>query len=382
MFWNIVGVSHSHKTFLELAPADYILEQYCWDFVDSKLDVFRIYFMQFEENISLASFTTFKIGGNARFFVRVKNEEELIEAISFAENKRLPFFMLGGGSNLLVSDSGYSGLVIKNEIGGINFEDSDGKVFVWAGSGVVWDALVEETVRRGLYGLENLSAIPGTVGAAPVQNIGAYGGEVRNSIRFVRIYEVEKKEIRLLSKEDCQFGYRDSIFKHEGGRRFVIVSVCFELEKNGVLHTDYKDLKNYFESKKITDPTLRDVREAIVSIRKSKMPDWSKVGTAGSFFKNPVVTPTDFEKLKKTYPELPAFDDPHGVKISAAWILDKVCGFRGYRLGAVGVHENQALVLVNYGGGSAEDVKKLALEMQKKVKERTGVSIDNEVVIL
>ena len=345
--------------------------------------------MIIKENVSLAPFTTFRIGGAARFFVQVGNVNELKEAVVFAVEKNIPIFVLGGGSNVLISDSGFDGLVIKNEIKGISEEAGAGTssdfVRIIAGAGENWDDLVKYTVEeKGLYGLENLSWIPGTVGASPVQNIGAYGAEAKDTIEWVEVYNPTTAKIEKLSNVDCLFGYRDSIFKHER-KNDIILRVAFLLKKNGKLSLEYKDLQKYFEERKST-PSLCVVRDAVVEIRKNKLPDLSKVGTAGSFFKNQTILKSEYEKLLEKYPAMPAFpvdqkseSGQEQVKIPTAWILDNVCGFKGLRRGEVGVHENQALVLVNFGNGTAQEIKALADEMITSVKEKTGISIAPEV---
>ncbi len=340
--------------------------------------------MKIQENISLASYTTFKIGGPARFFCAVTSEEELIEAVKFAQTKKLSILVLGGGSNMLVSDAGYAGLVIKNEIKGIENkpEATDGgeaTILASVGAGESWDGFVEHAVSRGLFGLENLSAIPGTVGAAPVQNIGAYGAEVSQTIESVRALDTTSMTFVVLPNNDCRFGYRDSIFKKERGR-YIVTSVTFKLTNAGVLRTDYKDVMEYFDKRNITAPLLADVRHAVVEIRTAKLPDWKKWGTAGSFFKNPSVTATQFAELKAKYPDLPGYPEDDGsVKVSLGWILDKVCDARGLSIGPVGTYGKQALVIVSQAGARAEDVLALSQELMRRVKDKTGIVIEAEV---
>ena len=337
--------------------------------------------MTIKENVLLAPYTTFRIGGTARFFVQAKSVAEVIEAVDYAEKNNLKYFVLGGGSNLLISDNGFDGLVIKNEIAGIVEEGNR----IISGAGEGWDDFVKYTVEeKGLYGLENLSLIPGTVGASPVQNIGAYGIEVKDTIEWIEVYNPKTKAIEKLSKADCNFGYRDSIFKHER-KGNIILRVAFTLSKNGKLSLDYKDIKNYFANK-LSTPSLCDMRNAIIDIRINKLPDISKVGTAGSFFKNSTIPKNEYQKLLEKYPATPAFpveqksaSGEDQVKIPTAWILDNVCGFKGLRREDVGVYENQALVLVNFGKGTAEEIRALADEMIASVKEKTGISISPEV---
>lgn len=331
--------------------------------------------MIFQENVSLAKYTTFKIGGPAKFFCMVKDEKELVEAVDFAKNKNLPIFVIGGGSNLLVSDSGFAGLVIKPEIRGIEYNEN----FVTAGAGENWDDFVGYTVSHGYYGLENLSAIPGTVGASPVQNIGAYGAEVANTIYSVRVLDIGSSEFVVLKNSECGFEYRDSVFKHQKGRH-VVVSVTFKLEKNGKVNIEYKDLKDYFANKGIDNPTTKEVRDAVVEVRGGKLPDWNSWGTAGSFFKNPIISVQEYVDLKQKFPDMPSFPECGGkIKVSLGWILDKVCNAKGLSVGNARVYEKQALVLVAKPGASSAEVVELSRKIQDLVKEKTGLIIEAEV---
>ncbi len=332
--------------------------------------------MTIQENIPLAEHTTFKIGGPARFFCRVSDEDELIKAVRFATEKKIDFFVLGGGSNLLISDNGFGGLVIKNEIKGIKYVDDR----VIASAGEMWDDLVAWSVEKGLYGLENLSAIPGTVGASPVQNIGAYGVEVSNTIESVRVFDAVRAEFIDLSNVDCTFGYRDSIFKHQKNR-YIVTRVVFKLNKAGGINTSYKELADYFKTKKPGSiPSLAEVRQAVIDIRWGKLPDWKLWGTAGSFFKNPIVSIQQCIELRQKYPDLPSFPDKDGtVKIPLGWILDKVCNLKGLCMGNACVYENQALVVVTKPGSSADEVVRLTNEIRKVVREKTSLEIEAEV---
>ncbi len=294
------------------------------------------------ENVSLKEYTTFQTGGTARFFCVVNTTEELKEALSTHKK----FFILGGGSNILIGD--YDGLVIKMNI------DNAGRN---------WDDFVAENITQGKYGLENLSYIPGTVGAAPVQNIGAYGVEVKDRIEKVFTINSKTLEEKIFSKEECQFSYRNSIFKKE--KDWIITKVEFNFTDR--INTSYKGLENL--------KTPQEIREAVIKIRKEKLPDWHMLGTAGSFFKNPIVPIGSVN-----YPDLPKYpySDTHE-KISLAWIIDKICGLKGYRKGNVGLYQNQALVIVNYGGATKQEIDDFANEIAKKVKEMTGLDIEREV---
>ncbi|MEK7641497.1 MAG: UDP-N-acetylmuramate dehydrogenase [Patescibacteria group bacterium] len=333
-----------------------------------------------KEKVSLAPYTTFKLGGLARFYCSVNTEDELVEACQFAREKDLQIFILGGGSNILISGKGFNGLVIRMRIKGITIEEKEsGAVCVTAAAGELWDDLVEKTVSEGIYGLENLSAIPGTVGAAPVQNIGAYGAEVSETIIEVRAFHIPTLTFVQLSKAECGFSYRDSVFKHDKGK-YVITRVYFGLFKNGKVNTSYREVQQYFAEKEIAEPTLQEVRDAVIDIRWGKLPDWKLWGTAGSFFKNPVISAVAFAELKKRYPDLPGFPEPDDrVKVSLGWILDKVCNVKGLCVGNVCVYEKQALVLVAKPGATSEEVVKLAQDLMKAVKEKTGIDIEGEV---
>lgn len=358
--------------------------------------------MNIEENISLSQFTTMNVGGNARFFARVKDVDDLKSAIIFAREKSLPIFILGGGSNTLVSGNGFPGLVIKIEIKGISYEAER----VTAGAGEVWDDVARDAVAHNLWGIENLSLVPGTVGGAVVQNIGAYGVEARETIFSVEAFDIEEIKIKIFLRDECEFGYRESIFKKN--KNLVVMRATLNLSQNGTPLTDYEDVKRYFGENGITEPKLAEVREAIVAIRTKKMPV-SPVGTAGSFFKNPVVSAQKYESLINEFPEIKAYAQgditgynipcarseiqtpclcfSHSLgdntyKLSAAWLIDHVGKWRGVRRGDAGVHEKQALILVNYGTASADEILSLAQEIKNDIKEKTGVTLEEEVVVL
>lgn len=340
--------------------------------------------MEILENISMKDFTTFRTGGLARWFFRVRSVEELKEAVLFARQKNLPFFVLGGGSNILVSDEGYFGVVIKMEIGGVTFEEKENDtVNVAAGAGENWDAFVAATVERGLIGLENLSLIPGTVGATPVQNVGAYGREVKDVILEVETFDTETFEIKKFSSEECCFGYRNSFFKRHDGKKYIITRVAFALQKNGTLKMNYKDVQEYFLKHNVTDANVADVRNAIVAIRTAKLPDVREYGTAGSFFKNPILSSKLANEVLQKYPDIPLYPaGPDTKKISAGWLLDCVCGLKGVETGNVGTYKNQALVIVNHGGATTNEVLEFAKSLQEQVKNKTGITLEFEVQMI
>lgn len=337
--------------------------------------------LEIETNVPLKKFTTFRIGGNAEYFCRVRSVEELQQAFIWSNTQQKPVFILGEGSNILISDNGFSGLVIKIELKGIYFkEQSDDIVYVIAAAGESWDDLVEEIVKRDLYGAENLSNIPGTVGATPIQNIGAYGIEVKEIIEWVEVLDSKTMQSVVLYNDDCNFKYRNSIFKTDEGRAFVVTKVCYKLKRKKTLNTSYKDITLYFEKKNKKELTLRDIREAIIDIRKQKSPDLCVTGTAGSFFKNPIVSKKEAEELQKKFKELPLYFLEDGkVKVSLAWLLDHGCNWKGIRRGNVGVFDKQPLILVNYGEGNAQEIKTLADEIIKDIKDKTGITLELEV---
>lgn len=334
------------------------------------------------EHVPLARMTTMNVGGEARYFFSANTDLGVRRAIHFARDKKVPLFILGGGSNTVFGDGGFDGLVLRMEIKGVSFFDKGDTVRVVAGAGEEWDALVASTVSRGLHGLENLSLIPGTAGGAPIQNIGAYGREVSDVIAWVEAIDRDSGALVRVKHYECLFGYRKSVFQTKEGVRFIVVRVAFDLKKEAPLCIDYEDVRAYFSKAGIA-PDLSSVRDAIVAIRKSKLPDVREVGTAGSFFKNPVVPLPVLEKILVAYPgarHTPA--DANMTKISAAWLLDAVCGYKGMRVGAVGVHDKHALVLVHHGGGTASDIKKLSEEIADCVKRKTGVALEREVVFV
>jgi len=334
--------------------------------------------MQIERNVQLAPLTTFKIGGVANVFVRAKNVDDIREAIALSREKGLPFFVLGGGSNTLVDDAGFNGVVIKMEMLGVEYEyvDNEFKLLL-ANAGESWDPVVAGSVQNGLWGLENLSGIPGTIGASPVQNIGAYGAEVANTIEWVETFNTESGEIKKFTHGECLFGYRTSRFKLETGR-YIILRVAFRVSKNGLPNLFYKDLREAFAQN--TAPTPKEIREKILEIRVAKFPDLKKEGTAGSFFLNPVISPYDALRILQLLPGIPQFSQQDGrVKISLAYMLEKGLGLKGFRIGGVRLFEKQPLVMVADFGASSYDVFALCEVVQKKVYEIYGILIEPEV---
>lgn len=335
-----------------------------------------------EKNISLQKFNTLNIPVLAKFFCCVKNEEELKEALAWAKLKKKKIFILGGGSNVLFSKD-FSGLVIKNEIRGISLKKpKGGLVLVEAMSGENWTKLVDFTVKAKLYGLENLFLIYGTVGAAPVQNIGAYGVELKDSFFSLRALDLNSSKEKTFLAKDCHFAYRDSVFKNKYKGRYFILSVTFKLSCRKHFNLSYKGISEELARKGVRKPELKDLIKAIAAIRNSKLPSPGILPNAGSFFKNTEINKTRFNVLKKKYPNIPSFAGEKGkIKIPTAWLIDQA-NWRGRRLGPVSMFEKQALIMVNHGGAKAKDVLSLARKVKAAVKKKFGLDICEEINII
>ncbi len=334
------------------------------------------------EQESLAQYTTFKIGGPAAYFAEPESDEEVREAIAFAEEKQLPVVVLGGGSNVLIADQGFPGLVLHMANKEITWTTEGETTLAVSDAGVAWDFFVSECVMRGLWGVEALSGIPGTIGGGIVQNVGAYGKEVAECIEWVEVYDPVTEVIRRLDRASCHFAYRDSVFKHEEGKHLIILRAAFQLKKNGAPALNYKDLVEYDKNEKPIQ-TLGDVREAILAIRARKFPDLRTIGTAGSFFKNPIVSNTVRDVLMKRYPDAPHYpvDEAH-TKLSAAWIIDHVLKMRGVSEGHVGSWEGQALVLITDTKATAEEVTQFASKIISACMEKTNILLEAEVIFV
>lgn len=334
------------------------------------------------KNASLKPYNTFGLEANAAFFTTVSSVNELKKVVKSSEFTEQTTLILGGGSNMLLTQD-FKGLVIKNEIKGItHIKESDEYVWLKVGGGEVWHDFVLYCVERGLGGIENLSLIPGTVGAAPMQNIGAYGTEIKDVFESLEAFHWHSGEIKTFNAEDCQFGYRESIFKHSHKGQYFITHVTFRLRKNPLLNLEYGAIRATLEEMGISNPTIKKVSEAVIAIRQSKLPDPSEIGNSGSFFKNPVISKNQFQGIQAKYEQVPCYPvDDENVKIPAGWMIEKA-GWKGHRRGNIGVHKNQALVLVNYGGGSGLEIKKLAEDVMASVFEKFGVNLQPEVNII
>ncbi len=338
--------------------------------------------MEIRQNISLKPFNTFGLEAKASHFVDVTTVEELKTLFGDEQWKEKPRLILGGGSNILLTGD-FDGIAIKNSIKGIEkiAEDVD-SITIKIGGGEIWHDLVLHCIDNDWAGIENMSLIPGTVGAAPMQNIGAYGMELKEVFTELEALNITTLAIEKFNKQDCQFGYRWSVFKGEKKGRYLITSVTLKLSKTPNINTDYGDIKHTLEEAGITEPTIRDVSNAVIKIRQSKLPDPAEIGNSGSFFKNPEIPEAQFEKAKAKHPNMVGYPTTPGmIKVPAGWLIDNA-GWKGKRFGEIGVHAKQALVLVNYGSGKGADLVQLAKDIQKDVKEKYGIDIQPEVNII
>ena len=333
--------------------------------------------MTVEENVLLKTITTLRVGGPARAVAHCTTVDDIREALAYARERHLPFYPLGEGSNVLAHDEGYAGVVLQIALPGLTFETQpDDTTLMSAGAGVSWDEAVEAAAERGLWGIENLAGIPGFMGAAPVQNIGAYGMELKDTFAYADVIDTATNEVHRLTREECAFGYRDSRFKHEPN--LIITSVTLRLKSEGTPKIEYGDLQRARdEGVDLTTP--RAIGIAVRAIRSHKFPDRTQFGTAGSFFKNPVISESAYAKLAERYGTVPRFPNPNGVKIPLAFVLDKVLGLRGHRKGPAWLFGAQPLVLVVDADGEAKDVEALATEIETRVKEATDITIEREV---
>lgn len=337
--------------------------------------------MNILENISLKNYNTFGIDANAKAFIEINGLAQLQKAL---ELKAYPNkFILSGGSNMLLTKD-IDALVMHINLKGIFIvEEDDNHVLVKVMAGENWHELVLWSLEKGYGGLENLSLIPGNVGTAPIQNIGAYGVELKDVFESCAAMEIQSGELNAFSLKECKFGYRDSIFKNEAKGRYIITSVTFKLtKKNHQLYTGYGAIEEELSKNGIVYPTIKDISNAVIAIRQSKLPDPKEIGNSGSFFKNPVVSKKSYQKLKKNNPEIPAYKlDDGSYKIPAGWLIEQ-CGFKGKRFGDAGIHEKQALVLVNYGNATGKEILEVAEMVQNTVNERFNIKISPEVNII
>lgn len=345
--------------------------------------------LKIQENVPLAPFTTLKTGGAARFFVKAETEIEVLTAVEFAETHELEIFVLGGGSNVLIADRGFDGFVLQIALKGITLTPQNDKMLVEAKAGENWDEFVNFCVERNLAGVETLSGIPGFVGGTPVQNVGAYGQEVSETITNVRVFDRKSKEILELTSEDCKFAYRTSIFNTTDKNRFIVLAVTFALQENGEAMIAYKDLQQFFGDR---SPTLQETREAVLQIRRAKSmvidEGDENARSAGSFFKNPVVDAEKYEEIVEKAKSLgienvPKFDiSSNKLKIPAAWLIEQSGFSKGFRFGKVGISTKHSLAIVNFENGSAQEIIALKNHIQKTVVKTFGVELLPEPVMV
>ena len=330
--------------------------------------------MRDERDYSLKAHNTFGIEAKCKRFIEFTSVEEAQQVAEILREADLPYIIIGGGSNLLLTKN-YPGIVVRSDILGIQIDDDR----MTCGSGEVFDEIVEASLMAGLYGLENLSLIPGDVGASAVQNIGAYGMEAKDLIESIEAVEIATGKVVIIPAKDCGYAYRQSRFKKDWKNRFLITGVTYALSREFHPHLDYGNIRMELERRGITEPTAQQLRETVIDIRNAKLPDPKVMGNAGSFFMNPIVVRETYEALAAQYPEMPHYEmDAEHVKIPAGWMIEQ-CGWKGKSLGRAGVHDKQALVLVNRGGATGEEIVALCHAIQKDVKGKFGIEIHPEV---
>ncbi len=339
--------------------------------------------MQIQENISLKAYNTFGIDVKSRYFARFNTTDELFELISDSRlnttNSRL---ILGGGSNILFTKD-FDGIVLKNELKGIELVNEDDEYYyVKAAAGEVWHSFVLHCIQQNYAGVENLSLIPGNVGATPIQNIGAYGVEIKDVFYSLEAYHIHDKIVQTFYLNDCAFDYRESIFKNKWKDQFIILNVTYQLRKNSKLNTSYGSIQQELDKMGITELSIQNISQAIINIRSSKLPDPKIVGNAGSFFKNPIVSKFKWHVLNEEYKKVPAHSsDQYNYKIAAAWLIEQ-CNWKGYRKGDAGCNPLQPLVLVNYGNANGKEIYDLSEEIIQSVRNKFGIELEREVNII
>jgi len=331
-----------------------------------------------EKNVSLKPYNTFGLDVQAKLMARVDSISNLQEILADSSLRNEERFILGGGSNVLLTKD-IDALVIKNEISGIELiEETEDSFFVKSGAGIVWHDLVMHCIANGYAGIENLSLIPGNVGATPMQNIGAYGVELKDVFHSLESVELATGSIHTFNASECEFGYRESVFKRKLKGEHVISSVTFRLNKHANLNTSYGAIDQELERLGISSPTIKDVSKAVIGIRQSKLPDPKKLGNSGSFFKNPVITTSNYEELKKKHTNIPGYPAGENTKLAAGWLIEQ-CGWKGKVVGNTGSHAKQALVLVNYGNATGVEIFNLSAQIMESVYDAFGVRLEREV---
>jgi UDP-N-acetylmuramate dehydrogenase len=337
--------------------------------------------MNIREDVSLKQYNTFGIAAKAKFFAEISSLADAREICADKQFSKTDKLILGGGSNILFTKD-FDGVVVKNNFNGIEVDsDNDEHVFVKAGAGENWHSFVLHCIANNYAGVENLSLIPGNVGASPMQNIGAYGVEIKDVFHELEAFEIATGELFKFSAADCNFGYRESVFKNKYRNQFIITSVTFRLNKTPKFNISYGAIEQELEKMGVKELSIAAISKAVCNIRSSKLPDPKQIGNAGSFFKNPVVSHELHEKIKKEFPNVVAYPSGSEVKLAAGWLIEQ-CGWKGYRKNDFGVHINQALVLVNYGGASGDELYNLSQEVMDSVQKKFGVSLEREVNIV
>ena len=338
--------------------------------------------MQLEENVPLGPLTTIGIGGPARYFIRAQSVDDIQAALTLAGERSLPLFILGGGSNLLIADEGFPGLVVQIDLRGITVESEDEFAMVKAAAGEPWDAFVAFAVERGYAGIECLSGIPGSCGATPIQNVGAYGQDVSETIARVEVYDRAMARVQWLTAAECRFGYRSSLFKNHERERYIVLSVTFRLRRDGCATIRYPELQKYADDHGISTADLPAVRDAVIAIRKRKGmvldPEDGDTRSDGSFFMNPVIAANEYEQFARRAPDAPHFPAGDEVKLSAAWLIEHAGFTKGFAHGNVGLSSKHTLAVVNRGGGTAREVIELVAMIQQAVREKFGIAIHPE----
>jgi len=339
--------------------------------------------MQIQENISLKPYNTFGINATAKYFASFSSTDDLHELFAFnAKNNLNNPLILGGGSNILLTRD-LNGLVALNQLKGIDVVQQDAEnIYVKANAGENWHSFVLYCIQNNFAGVENLSLIPGSVGASPMQNIGAYGVEIKDVFHELEAYSIEDKKLVSFNNNDCEFGYRESVFKRKYKDKFIITSVTYRLNKVPVFNTSYGAIQQELEKMGVQELSIAAISQAVINIRKSKLPDPVEIGNAGSFFKNPTVPKEKFETLKQKYPNIVGYAvNNEQVKLAAGWLIEQ-CGWKGYRKGDAGCHAKQALVLVNYGNAKGSEIYDLSTEILQSVEDKFGVMLEREVNII
>jgi UDP-N-acetylmuramate dehydrogenase len=336
-----------------------------------------------QENFSLQPYNTFGVEAKTRYFTEVNTIDELKAALIFSKNQSLQLLFLGGGSNILLTKD-FDGLAVRLNLKGITEESiNENEVLVTAKAGENWHEFVMHCLQQNFGGLENLSLIPGNVGTSPMQNIGAYGTEIKDIFVSCKVLDLENLEVRTFNLEQCKFGYRDSIFKQEGKGRYVILEVTFKLtKKDHSIKTEYGAIKSELENLGVENPTIQDISKAVINIRQSKLPDPKEIGNAGSFFKNPTIPLAQFENLKQKFENIQGYPNGDMVKVPAGWLIEQ-CGWKGKQIGNVASHKLQSLVIINAtGNATGKEIFDFSTEIINSVKEKFGIELEREVNII